>query len=202
VGRRLAVRLSSWIARGDLFERPGQRPRQAALQPLTPVMPLAAPSPASARASVAWPREGACHPAPAAAIGALLRGSGRLRVVNHWATWCEPCVEELPLLGELCRALGQRADFVGVSWDLFDEEGDPAEVALRVAGFADAAGVPYGSFLATEPPEAFFRELAIAWRQIPQTWLVDSSGQVVHRVEGALDAATAEDLGRRIEALR
>jgi len=49
---------------------------------------------------------------------------GKVRVVDFWATWCEPCKEELPALDQLARDLGGRGLSVyGVS---FDE--DPAQI--------------------------------------------------------------------------
>lgn len=43
---------------------------------------------------------------------------GRVRVVDFWATWCEPCKEALPILDAMARELGPRGLSVyGVSFD-------------------------------------------------------------------------------------
>jgi thiol-disulfide isomerase/thioredoxin len=59
-----------------------------------------------------WP--GLASPAPPLAAGA------RFRWVNVWATWCKPCIEELPLLTktfETWKKAGQSVDFTLVSVD-------------------------------------------------------------------------------------
>jgi thiol-disulfide isomerase/thioredoxin len=51
---------------------------------------------------------------------------GKRLLVNLWATWCAPCIKELPALGELQRELGG-ADFQVVTIAI--DERDPAKVA-------------------------------------------------------------------------
>jgi thiol-disulfide isomerase/thioredoxin len=118
-----------------------------------------------------------------------------VRVIHHWATWCDPCVEELPLLAALHERLSGQADFLGVSWDLF-EGGAPRTVAQAVAVFAREHGIVYPSLLVDAEPERFFEALSLEFRQIPQTWVVSASGEVIHRVEGILDEAAADELAR------
>ena len=63
-----------------------------------------------------------------------LQSPPRLLLVNHWATWCEGCVEELPLLVDLYKKWSEHVDFVGVSWEAF--QGDSGVSVLReVHGF-------------------------------------------------------------------
>lgn len=50
---------------------------------------------------------------------------GRKLLVNLWATWCAPCIEELPSLGKLQQALGG-ADFAVVTIAI--DERDPAKI--------------------------------------------------------------------------
>src|SRR5262245_15533005 len=46
------------------------------------------------------------------------RKSGRPVLLNFWATWCAPCVDELPDLGNLARELGDKdPEIIGVSLD-------------------------------------------------------------------------------------
>ena len=67
-------------------------------------------------------------------------------------------------------------------------------MAGQVARFAEAHGIGYPSALIDAPPEDFFAALGMDFRQIPQTWVVDAGGEVVHRIEGILDEAAAAEL--------
>lgn len=177
--------------------RPGEAapaPRSEPPRPAAPPPTAARPAPATPDAR--FPEE--CQPADLDRLVAALGPGPRPRVVNHWATWCEPCVEEIPLLVAVHLQVEDRADFLGVCWELFDDQGDPAEVASRVADFASARAVRYPSLLVTAQPEAMFERLGLRSRKIPQTWLVAPDGQIVWRLEGVLDEATAAELVARI----
>jgi len=57
---------------------------------------------------------------------------GRLVVLNFWATWCGPCVKEMPTLEHLRDRLGERGlSVLAVSLDM----GDPKRVADFVRGY-------------------------------------------------------------------
>ena len=194
LGRKVATRLASRVAKNELFEQHGERARQSPLEPL-PAAPIAAepveaPAPAPAAAK---PALSSCTPMDVAEVKALLGSAPQTRIVNHWATWCDPCVEELPVLVDLHRRLAGHAELIGVSWDLF-EGGQIAETTQKVADFAEEHGLTWGTALVTTPPETFFAALDIDWKRIPQTWIIDPSGRIVRRIEGVLDAAAADAL--------
>ena len=134
-----------------------------------------------------------CVPMDADAVKALLGPSQRLRIVNHWATWCDPCIEELPLLIDLQTRLGEAVELVGVSWDLF-EGGETLPTAMKVAAFAEEHKLTWGSALVTTPPESFFAALDIDWKRIPQTWIIEPDGTIRRRIEGVLEAEVVEAL--------
>lgn len=56
----------------------------------------------------------------------LTTKSDRIQVINFWATWCAPCVKEIPLFERL-RAGNSNVDITLVSMD-FDLDPDPAKV--------------------------------------------------------------------------
>lgn len=98
---------------------------------------------------------------------------GRVVVVNFWATWCPPCVEEMPSLERLYRALAREGLVVlGVS---ADEDG----AALQ--DFVARAGV---TFPILRDPGG--RGPAAAWRTTgyPETFVLDGSGRIVRKIVG------------------
>ena len=200
LGRKAATRVADKISRNELFEQHGERSRQPPLQPITApeaepaTVPPAGPSGSVPSGSV--PSGSALSgsvPMDADEVKVLLGPSQRVRIVNHWATWCDPCIEELPLLIALHARLGEAVELVGVSWDLF-EGGETLPTAMKVAAFSEEHGLTWGSALVTTPPESFFAALDIDWKRIPQTWIIEPDGAIRRRIEGVLDAESVEAL--------
>lgn len=111
---------------------------------------------------------------------ALAQFKGRLLVLNFWATWCAPCVEEMPDLQRVQDEYAARGvSVVGMGIDAV-----PAmrrfrdEHKLGLTLLAAAAG---GTELA--------RELGNASGALPFTVLIDAEGRVVQRRLGRISAA-------------
>ena len=64
-------------------------------------------------------------------------GTGKSRWINVWATWCKPCIEELPRLVKWQAELGKKADFELV---FLAADGDPAAVKEFATAHPEVAG--------------------------------------------------------------
>ncbi|OGQ13340.1 MAG: hypothetical protein A2138_08695, partial [Deltaproteobacteria bacterium RBG_16_71_12] len=102
-----------------------------------------------------------------------LQFDGRPTVVNIWATWCPPCVAELPDLVEAQRSWGDRVKLVGLA-----TESDRDQVLALIERFA----IPY------QVAEIDGRTAAL-WNatSLPSTYLVDGTGTVVWSARGQVD---------------
>lgn len=119
--------------------------------------------------------------------GLLAKYRGKPLLLNHWATWCDPCLEELPLLGRLHGEYGDTVAFVGLSWDRFEHfhTEDGTIDAIRKAG--EDFGFDYPSLVFRGHPEELFEGLSLEQRVIPQTVLYDSAGNQVFFHCGSLE---------------
>jgi cytochrome c biogenesis protein CcmG, thiol:disulfide interchange protein DsbE len=130
------------------------------------------------------------RPAPGFALRSLDGGEpialsalrGRPVVVNFWATWCVPCLQEHPLLVEAARVLGNRVQFLGVVY----EDGEP-----EVRSFLARRGSAYPSLLDPEGKTA----IAFGVFGVPETFFIDGEGRIAAKHMGPLDA---EALGEKL----
>jgi len=155
-------------------------------------------------AVTSWPPETSllgCELADISAIEATIKQSGRPLLVNHWATWCDGCVEELPLLLALHEQFGESVEFIGINWDRFQGTDTGTALIQKVEEVSQEHGLAWRSLIVDAEPEALFQALDMQCQTIPQVWLVDSSGRVVHRVEVVLDKAGLSDLSEQISTL-
>jgi len=105
---------------------------------------------------------------------------GKPVLVNLWATWCAPCVKEMPTLDALAEARGDTLHLLPISQDF---EGE-AKVAPY---FAKAGFKRLRPFLDTEA--AFSLGLGL---NLPTTILYDAEGREVWRVLGEMDWSSPE----------
>ncbi len=96
----------------------------------------------------------------------------RVLVINFWATWCGPCLAEMPSLQRLQEQLGRSGLQVVAVTD------EPREV---IAAFLRES--PYALTILIDPDRTLARRLRI-W-SIPWTLVLDSRRRLVHFHQGA-----------------
>lgn len=148
---------------------------------------------ALAAMSLAWPvRAGTIEkpwpsrkPAPPLALNdldgrrwSLAELRGKVVVLNFWASWCEPCVTEIPTLSWLAETHAARGDLVVLGVNYQEHEG-------KVRRFLQGVPVAYPVLLDRNG------EAAKAWtsRIFPSTVLIGRDGRPVLTVIGELDWA-------------
>ena len=125
---------------------------------------------ATARADLAFnDLDGRPHP--------LSEWRGKLLLLNFWATWCTPCLKEIPLLVETQRQHGTRGlQIVGVAMD---------EVA-PVKAFAQRLGMNYPIMVGEAEIAAAMDELGDPLGAFPFSVLIAPDGRILDRRSGDL----------------
>lgn len=106
-------------------------------------------------------------------------------VVNFWATWCEPCKEEMPRFVDAAKRYGQRVRFLGVDVE------DTDDAAER---FIERFGIPFPSL--ADHGGDIRRSARILGLPTTQFYRADGELAFVHSGE-----ISAEDLEARIQEL-
>ena len=145
-----------------------------------------APAPGGVEAQVGEVRPDFRHADLDGQVREAVDFNGSLTLVNFWATWCAPCVEEMPMLSELqdtYRDVGFRV--VGIALD------EPE----RAAAFARDLGLSYPVLLGEADVVVTSRRFGNATGMLPYSVLVDPEGVILWVRLGALERA---ELGRII----
>lgn len=125
----------------------------------------------------------------------LAAREGRVVLVNFWATWCRPCLEEIPALMALEAELGDRGfDLVAVSLDY------PGDQETLIAPFLDKWFPGFVTFLSLENDmDAIVSVVDPYWNEVlPTSYLIARDGTVAKRIQGG---STAEEFAAAIRPL-
>ena len=108
---------------------------------------------------------------------------GKVVVVDFWATWCPPCIKEVPGYVEMQQKYADRGlVIVGIS---LDQQGPPV-----VQRFAERHKVNYPLVMGDQEVVEAFGGV----EGIPTTFLIDRNGQLRHRKVGSMEQADYEPL--------
>jgi cytochrome c biogenesis protein CcmG/thiol:disulfide interchange protein DsbE len=121
---------------------------------------------------------------PPQTIASTIKGPA---IVNVFASWCAPCVQEAP---QLMKLKTQGVQVVGVAYK--DAPGD-------TLAFLDRRGNPFSAILVDRSGDAGV-EFGISG--VPETFLVDGKGMIVAKRTGALSEADAANLAHQLKTLQ
>jgi thiol-disulfide isomerase/thioredoxin len=113
------------------------------------------------------------------AMDVVEQSGATVTVINFWATWCVPCVEEFPSFVKLDRRLDDRGvDVMFISTDFPDQK-------QKVATFLADHGVTGTSYLKTGNTTTFVNGFSEDWSgAVPATFVYDGEGTLLDFWEG------------------
>lgn len=123
---------------------------------------------------------------------------GKVVILNFWASWCEPCREEMPAFARLALMLEGRKDIALVTVST-DEDIEAAKDTLATLFAADEElkqKLPKGKipFPVLLDPEVRVVTEKYGTTKYPETWIIDEDGFIRARFDGARDWGGARGL--------
>ena len=95
-----------------------------------------------------------------------------LTVVNFWATYCNPCIDELPELTEWKKELPDNVNLIGLLVDVDEKGSDQYKLAEKII---KETGADYQHLIATEEFDDMISNLV----GVPTTFFVDNTGKII-----------------------
>ena len=109
---------------------------------------------------------------------------GQWLVINFWATWCVPCLKEMPELQQFSEQHRGKAQVWGVSFEDTDRN--------HIVEYVERLGITFPILGYGQNPLTGYGEV----RVLPTTFLIHPDGLFRHRFEGPI---TAQDIVNEIE---
>ena len=110
---------------------------------------------------------------------------GKIVVLNFWATWCPPCVEEMPSLVELQKQMRAQGKDVVVLAVSVDDDGDDYHKFLKDHGVdlltVREAGERTDKGVLAPVSERY------GTIKVPETYIIDRNGMILRKFIGAVD---------------
>lgn len=115
----------------------------------------------------------------------LAQQRGKYVIVNYWATWCVPCIKEMPDISRFVAAHKDKVAAIGLAY----EDTDKADIQAFLA--KHPVSYPIAQVTLDQPPKDFDEP-----RGLPTTWLIGPDGKVAKRFVGPVtEASLGEAIG-------
>jgi thiol-disulfide isomerase/thioredoxin len=125
----------------------------------------------------------------------IARSTASIRVLNLWATWCAPCVAEMPDLQKISEDF-PRVAVIGVSLD--DAlPGNRADTKKKVLRFLAERKIAYRNYYFTGTTDEIAQGLDFDG-ELPMTFIYDANGEELARFSGQIHR---KEFAARLEAL-
>jgi thiol-disulfide isomerase/thioredoxin len=111
---------------------------------------------------------------------------GRWVIVNFWATWCSPCIKEMPDISAYVAAHASEVSAIGIAWEDTERDEIDAFVKQHPVVYPLAQGDVYDPLPDFEAP-----------RNLPVTYLIAPDGRVAKKFVGPI---TGDELDRIVAA--
>ena len=109
---------------------------------------------------------------------------GKWLIINFWATWCPPCIAEMPELERFYQQNKATAQVWGVTFEDTDK--------AKIRQFIKRLGVTYPVLGYGQDPFTGFGRVTV----LPTTFVIDKQGLFLHRFEGPI---TTRDISEIID---
>jgi len=115
----------------------------------------------------------------------LAQQRGKYVIVNYWATWCVPCIKEMPDISRFVAAHKDKVAAIGLAY----EDTEKADIQAFLA--KHPVSYPIAQVTLDQPPKDFDEP-----RGLPTTWLIGPDGKVAKRFVGPVtEASLGEAIG-------
>ena len=101
---------------------------------------------------------------------------GKIIVINFWATWCPPCLKEIPEFIKLQNSHNKDLQFIGIAID--DKQ--------AVEAYLKTININYPMLISGDEGTALSHQLGNIFNAVPFTLIVNQQGQIIHRQAGEL----------------
>ena len=101
----------------------------------------------------------------------------KIRIINFWATWCPPCLKEIPEFIKLQNQFGDKGvQFIGIA----------IEDKQAVDEYLTTISINYPILIGGDEAITLSHQLGNIVNAVPFTLIIDRKGQIIHRQPGEL----------------